>query len=156
MLLQKDSILTVGPNDKKHLHIMNTKRRPALQTSDSSLSSSTARCTMGPRTAYSTIFTLGFIVSMVNTLLRGDTPFSVIFSSGSPRRIALTLNKALPGEDRGGEVSERTLGPWPGRRAPPQPANDSFRLKSRMFLGDSSCIRVADMLRPWVSYLVNF
>lgn len=116
-----------------------------VQTSESSLSSSTARCTMGPRTAYSTFFTVGFMVSMVNTLARDDTPFSVIFSLGSPRRVTLTLDKALPGEeeDRGGEVSERTLGPPP----PPPLPNNSLRprLRSRTFLGDSSCILVADM-----------
>lgn len=87
---------------------------------------------------------------MVNTLARDATPFSDIFSLGSPRRVALRLDKALPGEeeDRGGEVSERTLGP-PARCAPLLTANISFRprLKSRMFLDDNICIRVADMLR---------
>ena len=123
-----------------------------VQTSDSSLSSSIALCTMGPRTAYSTFFTVGFMVSMVNTLARDDTPFSVIFSLGSPRRVALTLDKALPGEeeDRGGEVSEWTLGP-----PPLPPANNSLRprLRNRTFLGDSSCILVADMFNTasWVT-----
>lgn len=135
---------SVQPTDSMDTEI----RRPVVQTSESSLSSSTARCTMGPRTAYSTFFTVGFMVSMVNTLARAGTPFSVIFSLGSPRRAALRLDKALPGEDRGGEVSERTPGPSPGPCAPPQPANNSFRprLKSRTFLGDSSCIRAADMV----------
>ncbi len=122
--------------------------RLVVQTSESSLSSSTARCTMGPRTAYSTFFTVGFMVSMVNTLARDDTPFSDIFSLGSPRRVALRLDKALPGEeeDRGGEVSERTLGPPPGPAA-----NNSSRprLKSRTFLGES--IRVADIVTLPVS-----
>lgn len=124
-----------------------------VQTSESSFSSSIARCTMGPRTAYSTFFTVGFMVSMVNTLARDDTPFSVIFSLGSPRRVALTLDKALPGEeeDRGGEISERTLGP-----PPLPPANNSLRprLRSRTFLGDSSCILVADMFNTasWVTF----
>lgn len=124
-------------------------RRPIVRTSDSSLSSSTARCTMGPRTAYSTFFTVGFIVSMVNTLARDVTPFSVIFSLGNPRRVALRLDRALPGEEeeRGGEVSERTPGPPPAGCAPLPPANSSLRprLKSRTLLADSSCIRVADM-----------
>lgn len=125
-----------------------TEMNRRVQTCESSLSSSTARCTMGPRTAYSTFFTVGFIVSMVNTLARDVTPFSVIFSLGSPRRVALRLDKALPGEeDRGGEVSERTLGRAPGCCAPLQPPNNSPRprLKSRTFLTDSSCIRVADI-----------
>lgn len=109
------------------------------QTSESSLSSSTARCTMGPRTAYSTFFTAGFMVSRVNTFARADAPFSGIFSLGSPRRVALRPDRALPGEGdhRAGEVGERT------------PADNSLRprLKSRTFLADSNCIRVADMLR---------
>lgn len=119
-----------------------------MQTSESSLSSSKARCTMGPRTAYSTFFTLGFMVSMVSTLARLTTPFSVIFSLGSPRSVALRLDKALPGEDRGGEVSERTPGPSAGPCAPQQLANNSCRrrLKSRTFLGESSCTRTADMV----------
>lgn len=45
------------------------------RTSLSSFSSCTARCTMGPRTAYSTRFTLGFMLSKVSTLPRHDTPF---------------------------------------------------------------------------------
>lgn len=148
----------------RHSMVHRDELRRPVQTSESSLSSSTARCTMGPRTAYSTFFTVGFMVSMVNTLARDDTPFSVIFSLGSPRRVALRLDKALPGEedDIVGEVSERTLGPPrppPARCAPPLPANNSLRprLNSRTFLGDSSCIRVADMVekhnRLWTSWV---
>ncbi|TNN67483.1 hypothetical protein EYF80_022289 [Liparis tanakae] len=108
-----------------------------------SLGLSKARATMGPRTAYSTFFTVGFMVSMVNTLVRGGTLFSDIFSLGSPRRVALRPDSALPGEedDRGGEVMSA--------RSPEPPGSDSFRtgFRSRRFLGDSHCIRVADMLR---------
>lgn len=48
----------------------------ARVTSFSSFSNCTARCTMGPRTAYSTRFTLGFMVSRVSTLPRCGTPFT--------------------------------------------------------------------------------
>lgn len=128
--------------DQRRYRCSNSDVWRLLRTSESSLSSSKARCTMGPRTAYSTFFTVGFMVSMVNTLVRGGALFSDIFSLGSPRRVALRLDSALPGEedDRGGEVSART---------PEPPGSDSFRtgFKSRRFLGDSHCIRVADMLR---------
>ncbi|MEQ2196623.1 hypothetical protein XENOCAPTIV_006040 [Xenoophorus captivus] len=84
---------------------------------------------MGPRTAYSTFFTVGFMVSMVNTLARDIIPFSDIFSLGSPRRVVLKLDKALPGEeeeqDKGGEVSERNRGPTPPRCGPPPPCKNS-------------------------------
>lgn len=46
-------------------------------TSFSSFSSCIARWAMGPRTAYSTRFTLGFMLSKVSTLPRHETPFTV-------------------------------------------------------------------------------
>lgn len=45
-------------------------------TSLSSFSICTARWTTGPRTAYSTFFTLGFMLSTVSTLPRHGTPFA--------------------------------------------------------------------------------
>lgn len=45
-------------------------------TSFSSFSSCTARMTMGPRTAYSTRFTLGFMLSRVSTFPRLEPPFT--------------------------------------------------------------------------------
>lgn len=45
-------------------------------TSRSSFSICTARWTMGPRTAYSTRFTFGFMFSTVSTFPRHDTPFT--------------------------------------------------------------------------------
>lgn len=125
---------------------------PATLTSLSSFSSSTARCTMGPRTAYSTFFTVGFMLSMVSTLPRDIVPLSDIFVLGSARRVVLKLDKALPGEeeeDKGGEVSERNPGTPPPQCGPPQPGkNSALRpgLRSRRVLGEINCTRVADML----------
>lgn len=116
----------------------------AVQTSRSSFSSSTARCTMGPLTAYSTIFTVGFMVSMVSTLGR-DNPFSDIFSLGSPRRDVVRLDKALDTvEDIEADVSEEQ-GP-PGWQPPLAPKMSCGpRRKKHMFLGKSNRILVAEM-----------
>lgn len=128
-------------------NIYKRKGGESTQTCDSSFSSSTARCTIGPRTAYSTFFTVGFMVSMVNTLARDDTPFSLIFSLGSPRRVALTLDRALPGEEgiTGGHVSARS----PDTSPAPRPA----RHHSRRFPGDS--VRAADMVNQNLPVTLN-
>lgn len=93
-------------NDLRKLHFI------VKHTSLSSFSICTARCTMGPRTAYSTFFTLGFMVSMVKTLFWENTAFSVIFSWTSPRGGSLTPESALLWEEKGdsgeGIITERT------------------------------------------------
>lgn len=119
---------------------------------------------MGPRTAYSTFFTVGFMLSMVSTLPRDIVPLSDIFVLGSPRRVVLKLDKALPGEekeeDREGKMSERNPGTPPPRCGPPPPGkNSALRpgLRSRRVLGEISCTRVADMLhKVWFKELVKF
>lgn len=80
--------------------------RVVLHTSLSSFSICTARCTIGPLTAYSTFFTVAFIVSMVNTLLlRAVTPFSDILRCMSPRRAAENPDRDLLREnEESGEV----------------------------------------------------
>ena len=103
---------------------------------------------MGPRTAYSTFFTAGFMVCMVSTLALDETPFSVIFSLGNPLRVSHTLDKVL--EDSAEKLKEQPRGPSPARCAPPLPANRALgpRLKSLRFLGASSSNREAAMVQP--------
>lgn len=78
----------------------------ALHTSFSSFSNCTARCTIGPLTAYSTFFTAALIVSIVNTLLlRAVTPFSDILRCMSPWRAAESPDRDLLREiEESGEV----------------------------------------------------
>ena len=60
----------------KHKHWGALHFTTPVFTSFSSFSICTALWTMGPRTAYSTLFTLGFMFSRVSTLPRGDPPFA--------------------------------------------------------------------------------
>lgn len=73
-----------------------------ISTSFSSFSICTARCTMGPLTAYSTFLIRGFIVSKVSTFPRRDaTPFSDILQL-IDRRVADSHQGALPKESDSG------------------------------------------------------
>lgn len=69
-------------------------------TSFSSFSSCMARMTMGPRTAYSTRFTLGFMLSRVSTFPRLESPFTALWDMFALSR----TSRRLPKTEREGKT----------------------------------------------------